>query len=154
MDESVDQGGAQEPALLARTQVRLKKLVQAHILRTTIQNRVSLIAQLVKNPPAIAGDTGSTPGSGRSAGEGIGCPLWYSWASLVAQLVKNPPAMWGTWARYLGWEDALEMGKATRYSIMACIVHGVENSQTRLSNLHFHFHPKQLSWAQHPELRD
>ena len=27
------------------------------------------------------------PGSGRSAGEGIGYPLHYSWASLVAQLV-------------------------------------------------------------------
>ena len=33
------------------------------------------------------------PGSGISAGEGIGYPLQYSWASLVAQLVKNPPAM-------------------------------------------------------------
>ena len=31
--------------------------------------------------------------SGRSAGEGIGYPLQYSWASLVAQLIKNPPAM-------------------------------------------------------------
>ena len=29
------------------------------------------------------------PGSGRSAGEGIGYPLQYSWASLVAQLVKK-----------------------------------------------------------------
>ena len=40
-----------------------------------------------------AGDPGSTPGSGRSAGEGIGDPLQYSWASPVAQLVKKPPAM-------------------------------------------------------------
>ena len=37
------------------------------------------------------------PGSGRSAGEGIGRPLQYSWASLVAQLVKNPPAVQETW---------------------------------------------------------
>ena len=35
----------------------------------------------------------SIPGSGRSAGEGIGYPLQYDWASLVAQLVKNLPAM-------------------------------------------------------------
>ena len=42
-----------------------------------------------------AGDPGSIPGLGRSAGEGIGYPLQYSWASLVAQLVKNPPAMLG-----------------------------------------------------------
>ena len=40
-----------------------------------------------------AGDPGSIPGWGRSAGEGIGYPLQYSWASLVIQLVKNPPAM-------------------------------------------------------------
>jgi len=33
------------------------------------------------------------PGSGRSAGEGIGYSLQYSWASLVAQLVKNLPEM-------------------------------------------------------------
>ena len=38
-------------------------------------------------------DPGSIPGSGRSAGEGIGYPLQYSWASLVALLVKNLPAM-------------------------------------------------------------
>ena len=40
-----------------------------------------------------AGDPGSIPGSGRSAGEGIGYPLQYSQASLVAQLVKNLPTM-------------------------------------------------------------
>ena len=44
-----------------------------------------------------AEDLGSIPGSERSAGEGIGCLLQYSWASLVAQLVKNPPAMQETW---------------------------------------------------------
>ena len=38
-------------------------------------------AQWVKNPP---GDPGSVPGSGRSAGEGIGYLLQSSWASLVA----------------------------------------------------------------------
>ena len=57
------------------------------------------------------------PRSGRSTGEGIGYPLQYSWAALVAQLVKNPPAMWETWVRSLGWEDALEKGKATHSSI-------------------------------------
>ena len=40
-----------------------------------------------------AGDPRLIPGSGRSAGEGIGYPLQYSWASLVAQLVKNLQAM-------------------------------------------------------------
>ena len=50
-----------------------------------------------KTSTSNAGDPGSTPGSGRSAAEGIGYPRQYSWASLVAQLVKNPPAMWETW---------------------------------------------------------
>ena len=36
----------------------------------------SLVAQMVKNPPA--GDPGSTPGSGRSPREGNGNPLQYS----------------------------------------------------------------------------
>ena len=45
------------------------------------------------------------PGSGRSAGEGIGYPLQYSRASLVARLVKNPPAIWESWVRSLGWEE-------------------------------------------------
>ena len=40
-----------------------------------------------------AGDPGSSPGLGRSTGEGIGDPLHYSWVSLVAHLVKNLPAM-------------------------------------------------------------
>ena len=59
-----------------------------------------------------AGDSGLIPWLGGSAGEGIGYPLQYSWASHVAQLVKNPPAMWETWVRSLGWEDLLEKGKA------------------------------------------
>ena len=50
-----------------------------------------------KESACNAGDAGSIPGLGRSAGEGIGYPLWYSWASLVAQPLKNPPAMRETW---------------------------------------------------------
>ena len=50
-----------------------------------------------KESACNAGDPGSISGSGRSAGEGTGYPLQYSWASLVAQLIKNPPAMRDTW---------------------------------------------------------
>ena len=51
--------------------------------------------------------------------KGIDYPLQYSWASLIAQLVKNPPAMWDTWVQsLLGWEDPLEKGKATHFSIL------------------------------------
>ena len=49
-----------------------------------------------------AGDPSSIPGSGRSAGEGIGYPLQYSWASLVTWLIKNPPAIRETWVQSLG----------------------------------------------------
>ena len=50
-----------------------------------------------KESACDAGDPGSIPGLGRSAGEGIGYPLQYSWASLVDQLVKNPPPLRETW---------------------------------------------------------
>ena len=40
-------------------------------------------------------------------------------ASLVAQLVKNPPAIQETWDWSLSWEDPLEKGKATHFSILA-----------------------------------
>ena len=72
-----------------------------------------------KESACNAGDPSSIPESGRSAGEGIGYPLQYSWASLVAQLVKNLPTMQETWVRSLGWKDPLEKGKATHSSILA-----------------------------------
>ena len=39
----------------------------------------SQVAQVVKNPPATAGDVGSIPPSERSPGEGNGYPLPYSY---------------------------------------------------------------------------
>ena len=72
-----------------------------------------------KESTCNAGDPNSISGLGRSAGEGIGYPLQYSWASLVTQLVKNLPAMWETWVLSLCWEDPLEKGKATHSSILA-----------------------------------
>ena len=72
-----------------------------------------------KESACNAGGPSSIPGLGSSAGEEIGYPLQYYWASLVAQLVKNPPAMWETWVSSLGWEDPLEKGKATHSSILA-----------------------------------
>ena len=82
------------------------------------------------------------PGSGRSAGEGIGYPLQYFWAPLVAQLIKNLPAMQETWVQSLGWEDPLENEMAAHSSILVWeipmteepggLVHGVTGSQTGL----------------------
>ena len=72
-----------------------------------------------KESTCYTGDLGSIPGLGRSAGEGIGYPLQYSWASLVAQLVKNPPAKSETWVQSLGLDDPLVKGKATHSNILA-----------------------------------
>ena len=58
----------------------------------TSQNRTSQVAQVVKTPPANAGDTrdkGLIPGSGRSPGGGHGNPLQYS-------CLENPMDK-GTW---------------------------------------------------------
>ena len=76
-------------------------------------------SSVVKESACNAGDSHSIPGLGRSAGEGMGYPLVYSWVSLVAQLIKNPPAMRETWVRSMSWEDHLEKGKATLSSILA-----------------------------------
>ena len=43
----------------------------------------------------------------------------WRWAFLVAQMVKNPPAVQETWVQSLGWEDLLEEGMATPFSILA-----------------------------------
>ena len=60
---------------------------------------------MVKNPPANAGDAGSTPGSGRSPGKRDGNPFQYSG-------LGNPMDRGAWWAT----------------------VHGVTKSQTRLSD--------------------
>ena len=78
-----------------------------------------------KESACNSGDPDLIPELGRSAEEGIGYSLQYSWASLVAQLVKNLPAMWETWVWPLGWEDPLEKRKVNplQYS-------GLENSMS------------------------
>ena len=66
-------------------------------------------------------------------------------ASLVAQKVKNLPAMQETWVGSLGWDDPLEKGMATHFSILAwripmdrgawqATVHRVTKSSTWLSD--------------------
>ena len=74
-----------------------------------------------------AEDPDLIPGLGKSAGEGIGCPLQYSWASLVAQLVKNLPAMRETWVRSLGYLGR-SPGEGTSYPLQYS---GLENSMEK-----------------------
>ena len=95
-----------------------------------------------KESACNTGDPGSVPGSGTSAGEGIGYALQYSWASLVAQLVKNL-AIRGDLGSIpgLGRSPGEGKGYPLQYSClensMDCIVHGVAKSQTRLRDFHF-----------------
>ena len=77
-----------------------------------------LVAQLVKNPPAM--QETQVPFLGWEDPLEKGKAIRSStWASLVAQLVKNPPALRETWVRSLGWKDPLEKGKAICCSILA-----------------------------------
>ena len=46
------------------------------------------------------------------------CILCYHWPFLVAQMVRNLLAMLETLVRSLGWEDLLEKGMATHFSIL------------------------------------
>ena len=72
-----------------------------------------------KESTSNAGDSSLIPGLGRSAGERIGYPLQYSWASLVVLLVKNPPAMQGDPGSIPGLGKSPGKGKATHSSILA-----------------------------------
>ena len=81
-----------------------------------------------KESTCNAEDPGLISGLGRSPGEGIGYPLYYSWTSLVAQMIKNLCAMQETWVQSLGWEDPLEKEMATHFSILACKIPWTEDS--------------------------
>ena len=104
-----------------------------------------LVCPWAKESACNAGNPGSIPRSGRSAGEEMGYPLQYSWPSLVVQVVKNPPTM-----RVPGLGGS--PGKGNSYPLqysglensMDCIVHGVTKSRTRLSD--FSFHLSQFGW--------
>ena len=62
-------------------------------------------------------------------------------ASLVVQMVKNLPAMQESWVQSLCWEDPLEEGMPSQFSILAwripmdrvawwATVHGVKKNRT------------------------
>ena len=78
------------------------------------QGLPSLVAQMVKNLPIMQEIRGLIPGLGRSPGEGNGYPLQYSC-----------------------------LGNSMDRGAWRATVHGVEKSQTRMSD--FHMHTKQFS---------
>ena len=74
--------------------------LERHILCTmyyVLCIRASLIAKLVKSPPAMQETLVRFLGREDMLEKGIGYPLQYSWACLVAQLANNTPAMRETW---------------------------------------------------------
>ena len=81
-------------------------------------------------------------------------------ASLIAQLVKNLPAMQETPVWFLGWEDPLEKGKnyPLQYfgleNSMDCIVRGVAESRTGLSECHFGASPMAQLVKNLPAMRE
>ena len=106
----------------------------------------SLVAQLVESA-CNAGDPGSIPESGRSAGEGIGLPthvfLGFPGGSAGKETTCNVGDMGDLGSiPGLGRSPGEGKGYPLQYSglenSMDCIVHGVAESQTRLSNFPFH----------------
>ena len=93
----------------------------------------------------MAGDPGWIPGLGGSAGEGIGYPFKYSWASLVAPRAKNLPPIAGDLGSFPGLERSSGGGTPVflpgEFSRMEeeawrATVYGVAKSGTRLSVFH------------------
>ena len=94
-----------------------------------------------KESACNAGDPSSIPSLGRSPGEGTRYPLQYSWASLMAQLRRIICNAWDLGSiPGLGRSPGKGKGYPLQYSgqenSMDCIVRGVANSQTRLSDFH------------------
>ena len=84
-----------------------------------ITNKGFLGSLAGKESSCNVGDPGLIPGLGRSAGEGIGYPLQYSWASLVAHLVNKSACNVEDLSLIPGLGRSLEKAKATHSSILA-----------------------------------
>ena len=121
--------------------MQVKVLFTENILTSFILKQLSFPHISVgKESACNAGDPSLIPGSGKNAGEGIGYPLQYSWASLVAQLVKESACNEGDLGSIsgLGRSPGEGTGYPFQYSTlensMDCIVHGIAKSQMWLSN--------------------
>ena len=96
----------------------------------------SLVAQLAKNSPCNAGDPGSTPGSGRSSGEGNGNPPQHSclgnpmdrgtWRATIHgvarvghNLVTKPPPLPHEWC-CCKWDFASKVTLVVKKTVCQC----------------------------------
>ena len=116
--------------------MQVKVLFTENILTSFILKQLSFPHSSVGKESAYnVRDPSSIPGLGKIAGEGIGYPLQYSWASLVAQLVKESACNEGDPGSIPGLERF--PGEGTGYPLqypslensMDCIVHGIAKSQ-------------------------
>ena len=77
----------------------------------------SLVAQRLKHLPAMQGDLGSIPGSGRSPGEGNGNPLQYS-------CLENPMGGGAWWAAVYGvaqsWTRLKQLSSSSICRVLLC----------------------------------
>ena len=98
------------------------------------KHEASLIAQLVKNLPAMLETSVWFLGQEDLLEKGQAThPVFLGFS--CDQLVKNQPAMQETWVWSLGWKDTLEMGKATHFSLENS---GLENSMDYIYRLRGH----------------
>ena len=76
-------------------------------------------------------------------------------------MVKNPPAMHETWVQSLGWEDPLEKGMATHFSVLAWRIPWTEETgrlqgalkdldTTEQLSLHFMASARSGTGSEHP----
>ena len=115
--QQLGKGNTTDPT--SRASGRNAALLRSWFQPRLLTSRVSLVGEIVKNPPANAGDLASTPGSGRSPGGGHGNPLQYS-------CLDNPMDRGAWWAT----------------------VHRVTQSQTQLSDYSSDLHKcKIISWC-------
>ena len=112
--------------------MQVKVLFTENILTSFILKQLSFPRSSVGKESAYnARDPSSIPGLGKIAGEGIGYPLQYLWASLVAQLVKESSCNAGDLGLIPGLGRSSENGQGypLQYSglenSMDCTVHGV-----------------------------
>ena len=110
-------------------------------LHHAIHNQGFPDSSVGKESTCNAGDPSSIPGSGRAAGEGMGYPLQYSWASLV---VTGDLSLIHELRRSPGEGKGYPLQYSALQNSMDCIVHGVAKSQIRLSD--FHFHTPSSAW--------
>ena len=81
---------------------------------------------MVKNPPANAGDMGSSPGSGRALGEGNGNPLQYS-------CIENPMAEEPGGLQSVGSEKSwTRLNESTTVVLVAALARSQEKLQSRV----------------------